>query len=502
MAIALKKIKRNEKVQTTPNIKIMNNKETCNNTYLAVYTPTSWNPWDMSQVNHLYRRAAFGIKPADNKRVLNKTPEEAVDALIEEAINMEVTPDPGWGYVGTADLPAGTLALVRQLLNINVIHDMYNNNLRDRMTLFWSNHFVTEWIVVRHAPYVYQYYNCLQRNALGNFKTFVHEIGTNSGMLRYLNGEYNTKDQPNENYARELYELFTLGVDNGYTQKDIEETARALTGWTGGRFYSIPLYFKQEHYDDGEKTIFDQTGNWGYDDVIDILFEQHSEKIAKFICEKLYRYFISPVINEIIVNDLAVTFLKNDFEIAPVISRLLKSKHFFDPASRGVIIKSPLDLCISLQKESNIFYVGSKTDARTNASTIGQQALDPIDVAGWQGDVNWINSNTLIKRWDINTNFINKAYNEDSARFKTFVIDLMGGNSSDVELVARTIMDYFLARPLLDELEYQEGLKSFKGNIPSNYFENGTWSLQYGEIASQVRNLLRFIVRIPEFQLK
>lgn len=316
--------------------------QTCNRTFLAVYTPTPQNPWDMFQVNHLYRRAAFGIAPIDNKSVLNKTPEEAVDALIEETINMEVTPDPGWGYVDTADLPLPTIALIRQLLNVNVIHDFYDNNLRERLTLFWSNHFVTEWLVVRHAPYVFQYYNALQRNAIGNFKAFVREIGTNPAMLRYLNGEYNTKDIPNENYARELYELFTLGVDNGYTQEDIEETARALTGWTGGRAIGRTHYFKEEDFDDGEKTIFGQTGNWGYDDVIDILFEQHSEKIAKFICGKLYRYFVSPQINDVIVNSLAGTFIANDFEIAPVISRLLKSKHFFDPTSQGVIIKTKL----------------------------------------------------------------------------------------------------------------------------------------------------------------
>ena len=140
--------------------------------------------------------------------------------------------------------------------------------------MFWSNHFVIEFRDINQPAYLYQYYALLQTHALGNFKTFISEVGLAPAMLRYLNGFENKKNSPNENYARELYELFSLGEGNGYTQEDITETARALTGYNRSKTNGGIIEFNEKTYDKGSKTIFGQTGNWGYDDVINILFQE------------------------------------------------------------------------------------------------------------------------------------------------------------------------------------------------------------------------------------
>ena len=215
--------------------------------------------------------------------------------------------------------------------------------MRDRLTLFWSNHFVTEYYMYNHPAYTFRYYNNLQSNVLGNFKNFVSVMGLDDAMLMYLNGYENRNNAPNENYARELYELFTLGEGNGYTQDDITETARALTGYNN-RQDGGPIYFNPNRFDNGEKTIFGRKGNWNYDDVINILFEEKSDLISKFIVRKLYKHFISPDVNEAIVDELALYFVNNNFELEPLYKKLFKSEHFFNSYSSNVLIKSPVDL--------------------------------------------------------------------------------------------------------------------------------------------------------------
>ena len=217
---------------------------------------------------------------------------------------------------------------------------------------------VTELRIYNCAGFLYYYINCLQRNAIGNFRTLISEIGLTNAMLFYLDGAFNNGNNPNENYARELYELFTLGEGNGYTEEDIVETARALSGYTDrGEEGCSPVNYRADRHDNGEKTILGQTGNWDYDDVIEILFTQRSNEIANYICSKLYQFFVHPDIDDeagnarTIIEGLAATFTANNFELAPVLRQLFKSEHFFDDDAVGVIIKSPFDLYFNLIKE-------------------------------------------------------------------------------------------------------------------------------------------------------
>lgn len=479
----------------------------CNLAPLTVYYPTNTDPWNKQKINHLYRRLGFGASPQMIQDALIQTPSQVVDHLIDEALNTAPNGTPDWGYWVKDDFDNAGRDIFRykQDLKNQMVEDLFTNNLRDRLTLFWSNHFVTEDSAISSPAYVYQYYNLLQLHAIGNFKDFTRDIGLSAAMLVYLNGDENTKNRPNENYGRELYELFTLGVDNGYTQDDIIETSRALTGWNETEQRWGPILFKAENFDEGEKTIFGRSGNWGYEDVIDILFEQRASQIANFICTKLYRYFVSPNINEEIINQMSQIFLENNFEIAPVLRALFKSQHFYDINSLGVIIKSPSDLQISLFKELNFelpadfdFYI----KIRTGNSELGQNLLNPIDVAGWPGDRNWISSITLTSRWERINWYLWRAWRHNEEQFRNIAKEIMDGNSSDVTLVSKSLVDFFLCRELVNDNEYAQALEIFKNEVPETYFEDGTWNLDWSSTPRQVYELLKYIITIPEFQLK
>ncbi|WP_233558598.1 DUF1800 family protein [Aquimarina sp. BL5] len=486
---------------------MMTTNTSCNVASLNVYSPTNTNPWNRQKINHLYRRLGFGATPEMVDSALNQSPSNLIDSLIDEALNLNPTPAPEWGYWIKDDFdatPENPFSYRRDWKN-QMVADMFQNNLRDRLTLFWSNHFVTEDNTYQSPAYMFQYYNLLQFHSLGNFKDFTSDIGLSSAMLIYLNGYQNTKNRPNENYGRELYELFTLGVDNGYTQNDIVETARALTGWNEREQRWGAITFDNNKFDNENKIIFDQEGNWDYNDVIRILFEQRPAQIAKFICGKFYRYFVSPSVNEDIVDQLAQTFLNNNFEIAPVLRQLFKSEHFFDEKSQGVLIKSPVDIQINFFKDLNFelpadFEFNNKI--RGGCTELGQDLLKPTDVAGWQGDKDWIDSSTLTTRWDRIGWYLWRSWRHNEEQFRTLAINIMGSDSNDVELVSKSILDNFLSKELLSDTEYSQGLEIFKDQVPENYFEDGTWNLNWDAAPRQVYRLLEFLITIPEFQLK
>ena len=373
---------------------------------------------------------------------------------------------------------------------------------------------MTELDVYDCNSFLYEYVNCLQRNALGNFRTFVSEIGLTSAMLRYLDGAFNNRNRPNENYARELYELFTLGEGNGYTEEDIIETSRALTGYVNrGEVGCTKITFNPEQFDTDPKTILGQTGNWGYDDVIDILFTQRANEIAYFICLKLYEYFVHPDSSDdagnaqVIINGLAATFVANNFEIAPVLRQLFKSEHFFDETAIGVIIKSPFDLYFHLIKETNFGYTdGTVLNCIDASAMIGQELWDPVDVAGWQRDRQWINTNFIIGRWLTAEVFVEQFYQANTEQFRALGIAAAGPNGAtinDPDVVARAIIDKFLPKGLLTEADYTNAISVFREPYEdTNMFETGSWNMLLDDAPLQVYLLLLHLVREPEFQLK
>jgi len=491
----------------------------CNTAPLSPYT----TPLDRFKAAHLYRRLGFSASVQTIDQAVGMNASTLVDSLVNQALNQAPIAPPAWATWNSSNYPEDDelrrpiIREQRSEFSLSYAKGLMNNNLYDRMSFFWSNHFVTELDIYECNPFLFRYINCLQRNALGNFKTFVSEIGLTDAMLYYLDGVYNNRNNPNENYGRELYELFTLGEGNGYTEEDIIETAKALTGYVErGELGCEPVTFRADRHDDGSKTILGQTGNWGYDDVIDILFEQRANEIAEFICRKLYEFFVHPDSKDAagnaqtIISGMATTFVANDFDIAPVLSQLFKSQHFFDDDAIGVIIKSPIDFYFNFLKESGFAHDDTTVASLVNyAGLLSQRLFDPFDVAGWQRNRQWINTNFMIGRWLTIQTILQDFFDADDEQFRALGLSISGNDgltSNNPDLIARQIIDFILPKGLLNESEYDRAFAIFRGEIPPQYFEGGsspTWMLAIApEGPTQVFNLMQYLARQPEFQLK
>ena len=496
----------------------------CNTSSLAPYT----TPLDGQRAQHLFRRLGFSASVQTINQATGQTAGNLVDSLILEAQNMPPLAAPTWADWNNSNYPEdddqrGQLMRSQQEeFKLAYTNSLLDNNLRDRLSFFWSNHFVTELDVYNCNSFLYHYINCLQRNAIGNFKTFVSEIGLTSAMLYYLDGVYNNGNNPNENYARELYELFTLGEGNGYTEQDIIETAKALSGYVErGELGCEQVVFDASKFNSESKTIFGRTGNWGYDDVIDILFEERANEIGYFICKKLYEFFVHPDSTDAannaktIIDGLTATFISNNFELAPVLSQLFKSQHFFDDEAIGVIIKSPFDLYLNITKETGFEYDNTTIGSAINYSgMLGQDLFDPFDVAGWQRNRDWINTNFMIGRWLTMEAIVDGFYQDNPEQFRTFAMDAVGpanSNTSNPEIVVRAIVDKITPKGLFTQQDFDNAMSAFKiEDVPEDYYGpdyipggQSLWILSVSqEVPSQVHLLIRHLTRQPEFQLK
>ncbi|QIE59773.1 DUF1800 domain-containing protein [Rasiella rasia] len=481
----------------------------CNTATLSPYIPSGSNPWNVSKVQHTFRRLGFGATTMEVDDALALTPEQFIDGLVDGAMALPPTAAPFWSNYAISDFgdyetENNQYAFEWRLQSGN---DIISEKLRGRLAFFWMNHFVTEVEAVFYSPFMYQYYNKMQTYCLGNFREFTRVMGTDNMMLLYLNGFENTSNNPNENYARELFELFTLGEGNGYTQQDILEASRALTGYNHWAEPGADIYFDSATFDDGLKTIFGQEGAWGYDDLITILFEQRGNLIANYICEKLYKFFVSPsidaVITQNIIEPLAQTLLNSDFNLAPVLKQLFKSEHFFDERALGVVIKSPIDVIFNYVNEASLFYDDTLMDAFIYyAGLMGQEMYDPPDVSGWQRDETWINSSTLSGRWQLIELYIDYLM---ANGYDALLVDLareLSNDSNDPAFITEVVVNHFVSKELHTLADYDIATDVLKWEVPQNYYDNGTWNLNWSSAPLQVSLLLKHIARMPEFQLK
>jgi hypothetical protein len=481
----------------------------CNASTLAPYVPSGSNPWNVSKIKHAYRRLGFSASQSTIDTALALTPSQFIDNLVDTAFALPPTATPPWGNWAVSDFSDYEAENEQFIFDwrIQTGNDFMTEDLRGRLTAFWINHFVTELEVYFYSPYLFQYYNTIQTHSLGNFKTFLHDIGISNAMLLYLNGYENTNINPNENYARELFELFTLGEGNGYTETDITETSRALTGYNHWLEIGADIYFDVSTHDTGQKTIFNQNGNWGYSDVIDLIFQERGLMVCEFICTKLYKFFVGPSVDALIIQDiiqpLAQTLMANNYELVPVLKQLFKSEHFFDERAVGVIVKSPFDIIFGFVKETDFFYDNSIMEAFLYYSGLmGQEIFDPPDVSGWQRDEEWISTSTLTGRWQLMELYVTFLFQNGYELTLTDLAKDLTNNSNDPEYITRVLVDHFVPKELHTATDYDIATDIFKWDVPQNYYDNGTWNLDWPSAPLQVTLLLNHIARMPEFQLK
>ncbi len=384
---------------------------------MAALDPISKDQWSLTTARHLLNRAGFGI-PHDKAAALAAMgPEEAVGQLVNygDASGAEARPEfllePKTRREMVREYEAEGLDKDAIRLRVQELQSderraieslkgwwyerMYTTPrpLEEKLTLMWHGHFAVSSQKVKSSWVTYEMNALLRRHAAGNFKALATAVGQCPAMLDYLDNRKSTKAEPNENWARELMELFTLGQGQ-YTEQDIKESARAFTGWmcTHKEF----LYEPKRH-DFGQKTFMGRTGDFDGWNIIDIIFEQPA--VATFITAKLWRFFADESPEPAVVEELAKVFRDSHYELKPVLSAMFLSKAFYSDKVMGAQIKSPAQFLVHLCSDLGIAELPTRTLVQSGRM-LGQDLFYPPNVKGWDGNRAWINANSLLMRYN------------------------------------------------------------------------------------------------------
>jgi uncharacterized protein (DUF1800 family) len=355
------------------------------------YAPTATNPWDRRKVGHLYRRAGFGATAAELDRgvtdghaktldrVLKGGPESADYARTSEFMASERSMPPG--------APQGRLSAWWLDRMLKTAHP-----LREKMTLFWHNHFATSNAKVQNARYMLTQYHLLQKHALGSFGELLVAMGTDPAMLVWLDTVTSTRGNPNENYARELMELFSLGIGN-YTEADIREAAKAFTGY---EIKDGKGTLNSRQHDGGAKNVFGKSGRYQGEDIARLCLEK--DACPRFIVRKLYRYLVSESGDAPaeLIDPLAQRYREWDFDTGKLVATILRSNLFFSPPAYRAKIKSPVEFAAGIVRA--LEGAAGALPLAEALEGLGQVLFAPPSVKGWDGGPAWLNAQTLLAR--------------------------------------------------------------------------------------------------------
>ena len=361
------------------------------------------------EARHLLSRTGFGSSYAEIEQYSKLSYADAVDQLLDQVNSqLEVQP-PSWLFepisfdrrhmrnASEKERKEMRRDIRKKGLEVKGwwYAEMVNTDspLTEKMTLFWHNHFTSSMQKVKFPILLYRQNELFRQHALGNFKDLTHAITKDPAMLGYLDNFKSTKQSPNENFARELLELFTLGEGN-YTEQDIKEASRAFTGWSIDRRTGEFRFYRRLH-DSGKKKFLEQSGNLNGDDIVEIIFQQ--PKVATFLVNKLWLEFVSETPNQKEVERLAKIFRASNYEMKPLMRELLMSNSFRDSEHYGRLIKSPVDFIVGTLRIFDIPVQDGRLIAFASAN-LGQNLFDPPNVKGWPGGSDWITSSSLLSR--------------------------------------------------------------------------------------------------------
>ncbi len=529
---------------------------------------TYTGPWTSNEVIHLLKRTMFGAKKADADFLATMTMSQAVDYLLNVTAAQSQPAPPVKDYANAVDpLDPDTAVLAGQTwVNTNTNDGGINNrrvaslknwwlgqmlkqerNILEKMTLFWHNHFATETNDINRGIWCYQNNAILRKNALGNFKTFVKEITLDTGMLRYLNGYLNTAAAPDENYGRELQELFTVGkgANNAtppYSEADVKAAARVLTGWQVNSNTNTSLFTASRHDTTNKQfsSFYSNTiitgrtgataGDLELNDLLNMIFATND--VAMNICRKLYRWFVYYAIDAgteaSIITPLAQIFRSNNYDIKPVLSALFKSEHFFDVLNQGCIIKSPVDFIVGLCREFDVQFPVA-TDYAGNYScfqslnsvsiTFQQNIGDPPNVAGWQPYYQepqfheiWINTDTYPKRNLFTDQMLGAGYTRNGKNIKIDIVAFVKtlSNPGDPNILISDAVSWLLRMPLLQSSKDQLKKDILLSGQSQDYYWTNAWTAYIANpsdttnaniVKTRLKDLFLYLMRLAEYQL-
>ena len=353
------------------------------------------------KIQHLYLRAGFGETPSFISQKKNTPVEKLIDELFNSTKQYRLLThleNPAKGKdVSSIRILIMILRSPEQLRVLNnewikIIADT-KAPLREKMTIFWHDHFATS------SPLAYLQQvqnNTLRKYALGNFDKLLHAIARDPAMILYLNNQQNKKDAPNENFAREVMELFTLGEGNIYRESDIKEAARAFTGWTVNK--KGLFEFVENEHDSGEKEFLGRKGNLKGEDIINILLEE--KQTAKYVVTKIYKEFVNEYPDKEIINKLADDFYNSGYDISKLMRSIFTAEWFYEDKNIGSRIVSPVELLLRYKKLIALDFKEDKAQLNFQ-KVLGQVLFFPPNVAGWPGGRNWVDSSTLTLRMNM-----------------------------------------------------------------------------------------------------
>jgi uncharacterized protein (DUF1800 family) len=364
------------------------------------WRPTAADPWGPKWAAHLYRRAAFGPSRQDLREAERLGPERTLDLLMGGR--------PHAGDVVETLVDSGRIAAERddtaEELRGWWLYAMLQGGhpLREKLTLFWHDHFATSIAKVQSPALMFRQNCLLRKHALGRFGPLLQAVSRDAAMLLWLDANSNVKGKPNENYARELMELFSLGVGH-YTEHDIREAARAFTGW---RTDGVAFTFDARLHDRGPKTVLGHSGNWNGGDVVRIVLGQPAA--ARFLVRKLYRFFVSEnaVPPDSLLEPLCASFRRSDYDIAQLVHTILASRHFYSGHAFRRRLKGPVEYVLGAVQAVYRRCREEESDYRplpqqllvSRLEAMGQALFTPPNVKGWPGGKNWLNTSTLLER--------------------------------------------------------------------------------------------------------
>ena len=460
---------------------------------------------ELRRIAHLYSRAGFGIHPLELERLKGKSKEDAIARvfkLLKSPKNLQYLSDPRPAKAEVSSFRTVKLILKsrQELRELNLAWikrmSITEDILREKMTLFWHDHFAC------NVPFAYLMQiqnNTLRQHALGNFKDILLAMAKDPAMILFLNNQQNLKAKPNENFARELMELFTLGPGN-YTEHDIKEAARAFTGWQLDKRGDFE--FNADQHDFGHKSFLGQEGDFDGEGLLDVILKQKA--CAQFLCEKMYRFFVNDTeVDKAIVNALADEFRASNYDIRHLMLLIFSSSWFFDEKNIAAKIKSPVELLVQFMKLVNIKTQNKEAILKLQES-LGQVLFFPPNVAGWPGGKYWIDSSSLLVRMKLPLAFFSderlmlssKVTFEESEKAITTREDFSLKMTSDWKYLNESFLIYSD-----DELPLQiyESLILHRAtNAPIDFVKLNTTGISKVE---RIKMMVLNVMVLPEFQL-
>lgn len=518
--------------------------------------------WTENEVIHLLKRTMFGAAKTDIDYFKTRSFQQSVDELLNPVAPLPGPPVKEYNPANAAKpdtqiqqgdtwiLDPNTDGTVNNLRTASFkkwwMGVMLNQDrsIREKMTLFWHNHFSTETAVVNNAQFVYKHHQLLRTYALGNFKALTRAVAIDPAMLVYLNGQRNTKSAPDENFGRELQELFCCGKgpNSQYTESDVKTAARVLTGWRNDT-QAISSYFDIKSHDTGDKqfsAFYNNTiiqgkssptaGDEELDALLDMIFG--TQEVAMYLCRRIYRWFvyydIDDTVEANIITPLAGIFRTHNYEILPVLNALLKSEHFFDALAKGCVIKSPVELVVGACREFNVAFQPA-SDYMTNygfysylvnwAANMQQNIGDPPDVSGWKAYYQapqfyevWINSDTLPKRNQFTDTMVQSGYTYNGKKMMIDAAEFAKtlSNPGDPNQLINDMLKIIYRIDISPASKNQLKTDILLGGQASDYYWTDAWNMYISNpsntsntttIKNRLRDLVKYFMDLSEYQL-